>query len=208
TLDALRERYASEVPSKAFIRLRAALAEDHRAAEEKLREDAAAGATTVAELRAARARVATWRLQHNAVSALVPGFERVYRRGRRALRAASQDPTDEHLHELRKRSKDLWHAAQILRPAAAKELKKLGARAHRLSDLVGADHDLAVLCERADQRPEFLPEKGEAALLHSLIARRRGQIQRDALELAQRVFAAKPHKLTEPVARARAAQAR
>jgi CYTH domain-containing protein/CHAD domain-containing protein len=208
TLDALCERYAFELPSGAFARLRAALVDEHEAVEQQLREDAAAGAPMIAELRAARTRVAAWRLPDDAVYALAPGFERIYRRGRRAYLTARKARTDENLHELRKRSKDLWHAAQILRPIAPKMMKTLADRAHRLSDLVGDDHDLAVLSRQADQRPECLADEREAAVLHTLIARRRRRIQREALELAQRIFAAKPRKLAEPIRQARAAHAR
>jgi CYTH domain-containing protein/CHAD domain-containing protein len=207
TLDALCARYALEIPSGAFVRLRTALADDHQAAEEHLRETAAAGAPIIAELRAARTRVGAWRLRHDAVSALAPGFERIYRRGRRAVLAARKDRTDESFHELRKCSKDLWHAAQILRPTAPKTMKTLADRAHRLSDLVGDDHDLVVLSQQVQQRPECLADEREAAVLHALIARRRRQIQREALELAQRVFAAKPQKLAEPIRQARATHA-
>jgi CYTH domain-containing protein/CHAD domain-containing protein len=203
TLDALCERHAFELPSGAFARLRAALVDDYEAVEQQLREDATAGAPIIAELRAARTRVAAWRFRLHAVSALAPGFERIYRRGRRAYLTARKEPTDENLHELRKRSKDLWHAAQILRPVAPKMMKTLADRAHRLSDLVGDDHDLAVLSRQADQRPECLADEREAAVLQALIARRRRRIQHEAVELAQRIFVAKPHKFARPIRQAR-----
>jgi hypothetical protein len=44
-------------------------------------------------------------------------LRRIYRRGRKAMQHAQADPTNENLHEWRKRVKDLWHAEQILRPA-------------------------------------------------------------------------------------------
>ena len=203
TLDALCERYAFELPSGAFARLRAALVDDFEAAEQHLREDATAGAPIITELRAARTRVAAWRFRHHTVSALAPGFERIYRRARRAYLTARKEPTDENLHELRKRSKDLWHAAQILRPVAPKVLKTLADRAHRLSDLIGDDHDLAVLSRQANHRPDWLADEREAAVLQALIARRRRRIQHEAVERAQRIFVAKPQKLAGPIRRAR-----
>ena len=130
-------------------------------------------------------------------------LERIYRRTRRAYLAARKEPTDENLHELRKRSKDLWHAAQILTPIAPKMMKTLADRAHRLSDLVGDDHDLAVLSQKAAQRPECLADEREAAVLQALIARRRGQIQHKVIDLAQRISEAKPQKLAGPIRQAR-----
>jgi CYTH domain-containing protein/CHAD domain-containing protein len=204
TLDALCARYVAEVPPGAFVRLRAALVDDYQAAEQQLRENAAARAPIISELRDAGTRVTAWHLRHDAVAALAPGFERIYCRGRSALLTTRKHPTDESFHELRKRSKDLWHAAQILDQTAPKRMRTLAAQAHRLSDLVGDDHDLAVLSQQADRRPERLGDEREAALLHALIARRRRRIQRDALELAQRIFAAKPKKLAKPISQAQA----
>jgi CHAD domain-containing protein len=207
TLEILLTRYAREIPPEGLDRFRAALVHDAQAAELRLRERIVAGEPVVEELRAARARVAAWRLRDD-VSALAGGFERTYRRGRRAFIAARRDPTEESLHELRKRAKDLWHAAQILRPTAPKTMKALAERAHRLSDLLGVDHDLAVLSQQAGERPECLAGEREAALLHALIDRHRRRVQHDAIKLGERIFAAKPRKLARPVRRAGATPAR
>jgi CHAD domain-containing protein len=128
------------------------------------------------------------------MQSLAGGVQGVYRRGRRALRAAQQRPDGERLHELRKRAKDLWHGAQLLRPAAPKRMKKLARRAHQLSDLLGEDHDLLVLRQRADYEAELF-EHGEPELLRALIERRRSVLERDALALASRLYARKPRKL-------------
>jgi CYTH domain-containing protein/CHAD domain-containing protein len=204
TLDALCERYAAEVPVGAFARLRAALVEDQRASEQQLQDSGSARAPIIAELRAARSRVAVWSLEQDDATALALGFERIYRRARSAYLAARKDPTDERLHELRKRTKDLWHAAQILRPTAQKKMSALASRAHRLSDLVGDDHDLAVLAQQADQRAERPADEREAALLQALIRRRRRQIQSEAVARGARIFAAKPTKLAKQIRQARA----
>lgn len=196
TLDALQEHYAPEVPAGSFLGLRSALAEEHRAVERQLREKATADPPMIIELRAARDRVASWSLGQDSAGTLEPGFERIYRAGRRAFRAALTDPTDDSFHELRKRTKDLWHAAQILRPTAPKTLKTLADNAHRLSDLVGDDHDLAVLSEQVDLRPQCFADEREKTLLEALISRRRGQIQSEALELAHRIFVPQPHLMT------------
>jgi len=204
TLDALCARYAPEVAAGTFVRLRAALLEGHQTAERNLRENPTAVAPIILELRAARTRVAAWHFEHDTMSGFAPAFERIYRQSRRAFLAAREDPTDESLHELRKRSKDLWHAAQILGSAAPKRMRTLAAQAHRLCDLVGDDHDLAVLSGQAAQQRDGVLDGREAALLQALIARRRRQIQREAIELAQRIFAAKPHKFAGPIRHARA----
>ncbi len=100
-----------------------------------------------------------------------------------ALRRAKADPTPENLHELRKRAKDLWHAAQLLEPVCPDEMKPLAKSAHQLSNLLGDDHDLSVLLEYADEHPELLDE-GEHELLHKLADRRRKSLRRQALACA------------------------
>jgi CHAD domain-containing protein len=153
-------------------------------------------------LRAARGRVAGWTLNGMEGDVLVDGLRRIYRRGRRAYRAARQEPTTEALHEWRKRVKDLWHAAQLLRPAAPKVLRPLGRDAHRLSDALGEDHDLAVLrAEALRRRRECFPDSFELEALTGLIDRRRGELQQRALELGAKVYARKPLKLAARVAR-------
>jgi CHAD domain-containing protein len=195
TLDDLTARYRTELADDAFSGLRGALTDEAAAASARLADDRGAVEEVQGTLAAARRRVAGWPIDDDGgLELLEPGFERIYRRGRRALKAARKDPDTEQLHELRKRAKDLWHAAQILRPAAPKPMKKLARRAHALSDLVGDDHDLAVLRAAARERHATLA-RGELALLEGLIDRRRGRLQRKALSRARRVYARKPRKL-------------
>jgi CHAD domain-containing protein len=195
TLEDLTARYRTELADDAFSGLRDALADEAAAASAGLADDRGAVEEVQGTLAAARRRVAGWPIDDDGgLELLEPGFERIYRRGRRALKTARKDADTEQLHELRKRAKDLWHAAQILRPAAPKPMKKLARRAHALSDLAGDDHDLAVLRTAARERHATLA-RGELALLEGLIARRRGRLQRKALSRARRVYARKPRKL-------------
>jgi CHAD domain-containing protein len=206
TLDELIKRYGNEIDGGAFSGLREALDADARAAHERLAHDAGAVEQVRASLDAAGIRVAAWPLPERAdAGMLAPGFERIYKRGRRALKAAERERSDENLHELRKRAKDLWHAAQILRPVSPR-MKRLGRRAHRLSDLLGDDHDLAVLHEAARERYRTLGP-GELALLRGLVGRRRARLQRAAIACAQRVYARKPKAWTRRIARGAPASA-
>ena len=201
TLDDLAHRYRKEIDADAFAGLRQALDADATAAHEQLERNSAAIDEIRANLDSARDRVDTWpQPEGTDASVLAPGFERIYKRGRRARRAAEHEAGDETMHELRKRAKDLWHAAQILRPAKPKRMKRLGRRAHRLSDLLGDDHDLAVLLEAVGTRPRTL-RPGEVALLRRLIAHRRKRLQREALACARRIYRRKPSAWRDRIAR-------
>jgi CHAD domain-containing protein len=207
TLDDLTDRYRDEIDDGAFAGLREALDADAQMARERVAADAGTVDAVRASLDAARDRIATWPLPEDAdASMLAPGFERIYKRGRRALKAARRDPTDENLHELRKRAKDLWHAAQVLRPTSPKRMRRLARRAHRLSDLLGDDHDLAVLLDAASKRRRTLGGGG-LALLRGLVGRRRARLQRAALACGQRVYGPKPRAWTRRISKGAAAHA-
>jgi CHAD domain-containing protein len=197
TLDAVVERYRDELPDGAFAGLAVALDEEARTAHDAIEADRSAVEQMRATLEAAHDRVGAWPLpDDDDMAFLRPGIKRIHRRGRRALRAARREPTTEHLHELRKRAKDLWHAAQVTRPAAPKKLKRLGRRAHRLADVLGDDHDLAVLLDAARERSHALAP-GERGTLVALVDRRRAELQREALRRGRRVYRRKPRKLAK-----------
>jgi CHAD domain-containing protein len=188
TLDAL--------DPKAFGVLRSALAAEYvEATTAAARPDEAAVRGAVDD---ARVRLESWPLDGDVGGALASGVARMQKRLRRAYRAAREDPTTEHLHELRKRAKDLWHAAEILRPAAPKRMDRLARDAHRLADLLGEDHDLATLLVAADRHSSTLTID-ERAELEALIADRRKRLQRKALRRARKLCATKPRKLAKRI---------
>jgi CHAD domain-containing protein len=188
TLDDMAERYDEELPDGAFARLRKQLVTERDASDAALGERGVDLAAAVAELELARARLAAWPLSENAgVDALRPGLRRLRSRGRKAWKAVRSEASDEHLHELRKRTKDVWYAAQIARPLKPKRMRTLASRAHDLSTDLGDDHDLATLTGAARRRARFLGA-GELELLGGLISRRRAELQRDIRRGARRLY--------------------
>ena len=201
TLDGLRERFAAELPPEATATLRARLAEEHERATAALRDDDAAIETTLSELGRARTRTAWWTLDTDGFAALKPGLRRIYGRGRKRIRAAAADPTTENLHEARKRVKDLWHATQIVREADPQRLKKLSKRTHGLADLLGDDHDLAVLRAYVEAHPQCFDDESSKLALLAVLDRRREALQRDALDLGAKLYAAKPKRFVAGIER-------
>ena len=196
TFDDLTERNQDSLPPGAFAGLHAVLAT--AAARPGLRIGSEDAAAVAAEVEEARGRVAAWPLEGVEAATLAAGLARIQRRGRRAYREAKADPSSEHLHELRKRTKDLWHAAQILRPAAPKRMRKLATRAHELSDLLGENHDLALLRDAVDEHANVMAP-GEQEQLRNMIDRRQAKLRRRALRCAGRIYGTKPRKLARLV---------
>jgi CHAD domain-containing protein len=146
-----------------------------------------ASAQVVQILTTARRRVGRWPLDEDGFEAVAGGLARIYRRGRKDFRIARADPTDENLHEWRKRVKDLWYHLTILRTAWPPVMDALADEAHALSERVGDDHDLTVLVAWAD---EHAP--ASAAAIAGPVERRRGELQAEAFELGARLYADKP----------------
>jgi CHAD domain-containing protein len=112
-----------------------------------------------------------------------------YRAGRRALSRAQNQPSFENRHQLRKRSKDLRYQFEVLRPLSSKEIEQVEEAAHRLTDLLGEDHDLAVLSGRLDSG---WAEGEDVSQLSRDIEERRAALWGEALPLAERIYAERP----------------
>ena len=194
TLDKLEQAAGPELPSAGTAELRERLETERKEALESLKKDDAVIDAVLAELEHARTRTATWTFDTDGFAALEPGLRRIYRRGRKAMKAASAEPSTENLHEWRKRVKELWHAEQILRPASPKKMKKLAKKTHGLSDLLGDDHDLAELRKYAVTHPRCFDNHVKQEALLAVIDRRRKALQRTALDLGAKLYRRSPKR--------------
>lgn len=206
TVERLAGDAAGHLPETSFTALRDALqAEADAGRGAATAPDAAAVAQ---ELRAAQERVADWPLDGAGWKPVVAGISRAYARGRRERATAEAEPTVEKLHEWRKRVKDLWYHHRLLKAVWPPVLKAYGEEAHVLSELLGDDHDLAVLRERLE-RGDGLPPEVAASIdeLMALVDRRRGELQAGARRLAARLYAEKPGAFERRIGRLVAAAA-
>lgn len=187
TLAKLRERFGEAFPPSLARAWGAALEAD------RARVRASAGGARVEQaieaIAAGEARIREWSLEPDSWRLLEPGLDRCYRRGREALKAVRAGREDESVHELRKRVKDLWYQQRLLAEAWPELLEPSAAEAHRLADLLGDHHDLAVLAEDLRSR-EGLDANRPAG--EELIAKRQEELLDEALALGGRLYAEKP----------------
>lgn len=170
SVDALAERYAGQRPEAFFTTIRERLAAPPHAIDPHEHADAF------------RALVHDeWTFNGLSDDDLAASLKRTYRAGRQAFRAADRDPSAHNMHEWRKSVKDLWYQQQLLAKSWPGVMKAQAKEAKRLSKLLGDDHDLTVLDERADD-----PE------LHELIAARRAELLEEARALGRRIYAERP----------------
>jgi CHAD domain-containing protein len=138
----------------------------------------------------ARQRVGQWRIETDGWDALRPGLKRIYRDGRAAFNCAQVGAQPELFHDWRKRVKDLWHQLEILEPIWPPVLKTLADECHALADLLGAEHDLAVLKDVLTA--ESLSKAQPISPVVATADARRLTLQQDARALGARLFAEKP----------------
>ena len=199
----LSEHAAGRLPADVFDALRDALAAEAAAGGTKGRAYAARLAPAIAQLRAAELRVESWPLDDASWETVLAGVTRAYARGRTAFAVACATPEPELLHAWRKRAKDLWYHQRLLTPAWPELLAAQAEEAHRLSELLGDDHDLAVLAARlADDAPPLAPAADAArAELRALATHREQQLREAAARLGRRIYAESPKAFARRVER-------
>ena len=193
--DALRRRYEKELGPGAAETVRAALVarlEAIAAGEEGLDERAA---EVTSGLRNGMIRVRAWPIHDEGFETIGPGLERVYRQGRLAMESALPDPTDENLHEWRKRVKDHWYHVRLLRNVWPKVMDAYKREMKSLSDALGSDHDLAVMTPVLRGEPAAFGGDEAVARLLELIVRRRAELQAQCRTFGRRIYAEKPRTL-------------
>ena len=144
------------------------------------------------------ARIDTWPLGDGGWDVLGAGVERVYRRARKAM-AAAEDPTTERFHEWRRRAKYHRHQLDFLNELWPEVIGASTRTARDLTDVLGDEHDLAVLGEAVAER--VAPDAGDAGPFADLIACRRAVLQARARPLGLRVFAEKPSRFVDRLGR-------
>jgi CHAD domain-containing protein len=201
TLAELERRFEDELPPRATAALRARLEEDQERALAELAGEGDLAARTRQALDEAATRTAQWTFARDDFTAVEPGLRRIYRQGRRRLRTARAEPSAENLHDCRKRAKDLWHAAQLLRPAHPKRMKRLSRDAHELADLLGDHHDLSVLRAYIEVHPQLFADPASRDALLAVLDRRRDALSRRALKRGRRLYKRPPKRFVAAVRR-------
>ncbi len=197
TLDKLAKQFEGQVKKRPLDGVRRALRDYQKEVRRTVLGDGSVVGSVRQSQEEALARVEKWALGGRGWSVLGDGLRRVYRGGRQALAAAEADPSVENLHEWRKQVKYLWHQLEILQPLWGAVLEELADQAHALGDLLGDDHDLAVLRDKLEGEPERFPDRAGVEALVALIDRRRAELQEQAWPLGRRLYGEKPRAFVD-----------
>ena len=132
------------------------------------------------------------RLRKQAIECIASGWRKTSRKARKALSACQHTGDDEPFHDLRKRSQDRYMHAALLRPIWPSGMVSIQRQSKTLVDLLGHEHDLAVLNEQVLGQAEKSAEEREH-LLQS-IASERIKLQEATREMGQDIFDDSPKR--------------
>jgi CHAD domain-containing protein len=189
-LDRLLRRHPRALASESVGSLRRELVAERALAAWQADEEEVLGG-----LQATQREMSRWRIAEYDFDAMAPGLHRVYWDGRRRWRRITgrRRASSKAMHEWRKRVKDLGYVAEMLEHDHTGYIRRLAARGKRLGELLGEEHDLALLAGSVREHEHLFDEDPAAreALL-KLIARRRKQLRARSAKLGERLYQRKP----------------
>jgi CHAD domain-containing protein len=142
-------------------------------------------------------RIRKWPLEDLSCKRLRENVQKSYKRGRRALKAASKETSAKNLHTFRKRAKDLWYQLRVLRPLAPAVFKELNDELKTIGQYLGQVHDLAFV---ADRLSSIGTHKQGDRILNGLIESSARELESTALALGERFYAERPRQFARRVA--------
>jgi CHAD domain-containing protein len=99
-------------------------------------------------------------------------------------------------HVWRKSVRYLRHQMELITPIWPEVVVGMAISLERVGELLGQDHDLAMLVDRLDDDTNLCPDPVERSLIRALANQRRADLQMAARILGRRIFAEEPESLT------------
>jgi len=164
------------------------------AAEQSLEQSTASEAMSqLLELRPAFTGLAVY---PDDFSPLAKGLERCYRATRKSFKVTFHTDEAEDIHEWRKGVQHHWRQMQLLTPCWPSELSARADAARALSQLLGDDHDIAMLIHLVSTPTMTFGSPEETAAFVKRCRKRHKALRRDAKVRGERLFVEKPRPFT------------
>jgi CHAD domain-containing protein len=149
-------------------------------------------AAVQADLADARDRIAGWEVDGEGFEVVQGGLTRTYGRARDRMDDAYEEASSEAFHLWRKRVKYHRYHVRLLQDLWPGVLRARRRELHELTDLLGDDHDLAVLRHDLVADPDRYGGVEPVTAACALLDRRRAELQAAAEPLGRRCFAEPP----------------
>jgi CHAD domain-containing protein len=180
TLTALQKRYGLGGLATNAVQLEKGVRQKRR------KKDSAALATEIAEIKRRFLKLPSKAMR---VPKFIAATSRDYHDGKQTLRHLDFGADANDFHELRKHVQRQWRHMLLLEDIWPKEMATRAKLAKKLSELLGTDHDLAMLHDwLSQQHPSIIAEQ-ERNGLSALTSAWQLDLRREALPLARRLYA-------------------
>jgi CHAD domain-containing protein len=147
----------------------------------------------------AKKRFAELHIEGSGFDIVGAGLERCYLKARHALADAYNKPTDESFHEWRKGAQQHWRQMTLLSRAWPEYLGARASEARTLSQLLGDDHDLAMLVAFVHSEAAAGLGSEQAAIVEKAARQRQAELRATAEPRGGRLFAEAPKRLRRSV---------
>lgn len=128
-------------------------------------------------------------IEANSFEDIEKSLLRVYKRGYRGLANVKKEPSPNNLHEWRKRAKYMMYQLDVLKIIWPDMLHTMEGEFHKLSDILGNDHDLTNLLKKLE-RLSYNEE--ELELIKALANNERLELEKKAINLGEKLYAENP----------------
>jgi hypothetical protein len=123
-----------------------------------------------------------------AARCVASGWDRVGKRAQTALRACKDPADDDAFHSLRKRAQDRWMHAALVNQAWPTAMIAIQREAKSLADLLGHEHDLAVLHAHVASSDEENENRDPKDKLLQAIRSQQQKLQHDCRDIGRQLF--------------------
>jgi len=177
--------------------LRAWLHKRRHAAEQNLERSAASDAMrALLEVRPTFAGLAVY---PDDFRSLAKGLRRCYRTTRESFQHAFAAERDEDVHEWRKGVQHHWRQMQLLAPCWPSELTARAEAARSLSQVLGDDHDISLLCRLVSTPTMMFGSPEETAAFLKRCRRRHRALRKEARTQGERLFTERSRPFAERI---------
>jgi CHAD domain-containing protein len=177
--------------------LRAWLQERRQAAKRSL--DGSMAGDAMRALFALRPAMANLAVYPDDFTSIAKGLCDSYRDGRKAFTRAFATGSDEDFHEWRKTLQHHWRHMQLLTPCWPSELSARVEAARALSQILGDDHDIALLTHLVSAPTMTFAGPDETAVFLKRCRAQHKALRRDAETRGARLFAERPRPFAERI---------
>lgn len=199
TFDAIMERYSDELDGRVMRPVRRELESRKNAlvgdAEriEKLLDNFREAMTEGCE------RLDSLFIEKDGCKVILPGMQKTYNRGRKAMAAAYKKPGPETFHDWRKRVKYHWYHMRLMYEIWPAEMDVRIKEADDLGELLGNHHNLWVLRSMLIHDAEAFARKEVVMKLVSMIDKWTEQIENSSRPMGERLYAEKPNHMARRI---------